>query len=132
MTRRRSRLRSWIWRLWFWGVRPYLVPDGMLWTANDPDLPDVFGDWTVLDRGHWGTLAFTNIGHGRRLLAVFRGYEQESAGIVLTEDGVKALRESYFKVPQTWKDQPRSATPLEDPASWPVVQGQHVRTFETG
>lgn len=123
MRRKRSRVRAWVWRLWFWGVRPYLVPDGALWSANDPDLPDVFGAWTVLDRGHWGALAFTDVGHGRRLLAVFRGYEQESAGIILTEDDVKALRESYFR-------RDIGAQPLDDPARWPVDRGQHVRNVD--
>jgi hypothetical protein len=128
MRRKRSRVRVWIWRLWFWGVRPYLVPSEMLWSANDPDLPDVAWGWTVLGRGHWGTLAFTELVGGLRLLAVFRGYEQESAGIVLTEDNVKALRESYFRV-----DRPRGgAAPADDPSLWPIEQGQHVRNFKVG
>jgi hypothetical protein len=83
------------WRIFLWKAMRRFASSSLL-AANYPDLPMMHpSDWVILERGHWGTLAFTNIGDGRRLVTIFKGFDQGSAGILLTEAHVKALLESY-------------------------------------
>lgn len=91
MRRRRSLrafLRRRLWRVLRW-LDPY--PDA----ANHPDLPSAARGWLIHDTGHWGTLASTPVGFDRVLLGTFKGYDQTS-GVMLTRDQVRALLESGF------------------------------------
>ena len=83
------------WRIFLWRAMRRFASAPLL-AANYPDLPTMHpSDWTILERGHWGTLAFTDIGDGRRLVSIFKGFDQRAAGILLTEAHVQALLESY-------------------------------------
>lgn len=67
---------------------------------NEPDLCDRFPrDWIVLQRGRWGTLAFSRVG-ADRLLTVWRGFGQAAPGILLAEADIKIMLESYVESPK--------------------------------
>jgi hypothetical protein len=84
-----SRFRVWIWRLRRWLLDPPYPK-----SINDPDLPGVAGDWVILDRGHFGTLGATFVGHGKTemvMVTAFKGYDQVSGGIVLTRQQTQTV-----------------------------------------
>lgn len=72
-------------------------PEGFsgLDAANYPDLPAVAHRWTILDRGHWGTLGATKVGFDRVFVGVFKGYAQESQGVLLTPDNLERLKRMF-------------------------------------
>lgn len=84
------------WRIALWKLMRRFASAQFL-VANYPDLCDERpGDWVVLQRGAWGTLAFTPVGD-RRLVTIWQGYEQKGPGVLLTEADIKVMLRSYAK-----------------------------------
>jgi hypothetical protein len=86
--------RATLWRLAVWKLMRRFASYSVL-AVNYPDLCDEHpDDWIVLQRGTWGTLAFTRVG-GRVLLTVWKGYTQGSPGALLTRGDVLTMLRSF-------------------------------------
>jgi hypothetical protein len=89
------RLSRW-WRSLVWGLMRRFASCSVL-AVNYPDLCDQHpDDWVVLQRGAWGTLAYTRVGD-RVLLTIWKGYTQVSQGVLLTRGDVLTMLWSFNK-----------------------------------
>jgi hypothetical protein len=87
-------MRVTLWRLAVWKLMRQFASCSVV-AVNYPDLCDEHpDDWVVLQRGTWGSLAFTHVGN-RLLLTVWKGYTQKTSGVLLTRGDVLTMLRSF-------------------------------------